>query len=113
GFFAAGLGVLAVSVIRDRFSGDKMARLMSLILIIFMLVPVIAPSVGQLVLLVAGWREIFYVLALAAIAVFIWAWHRLPETLPPEYRQAVSAPVIARNWLAVVKDRQGLGYMMS
>lgn len=112
GFFAAGLGVLAVSVIRDRFSGDKMARLMSLIIIIFLLVPVLAPSVGQLVLVLASWREIFHVLAVAAIAVFIWAWFRLPETLQPEYRQAISAPVIARNWLAVVKDRQGFGYMM-
>ncbi|HWJ70236.1 MAG TPA: multidrug effflux MFS transporter [Sphingobium sp.] len=112
GFFAAGLGVLAVSVIRDRFSGDKMARLMSLIIIIFMLVPVMAPSIGQLVLVIASWREIFYVLAVAAFAVFIWAWFRLPETLPPDYRQAISVPVIARNWVAVVKDRQGFGYMM-
>ena len=112
GFFAAGLGVLAVSVIRDRFSGDKMARLMSLIIIIFLLVPVMAPSIGQLVLIIASWREIFHVLAVAAIGVFIWAWFRLPETLDPEYRQAISLPVITRNWIAVVKDRQGFGYMM-
>jgi len=112
GFFAAGLGVLAVSVIRDRFSGDTMARIMSLIIIIFMLVPVIAPSVGQLVLVVASWREIFHVLAVCAVAVFIWAWLRLPETLEPEYRQAISPRVIGRNWVAVVKDRQGFGYMI-
>jgi DHA1 family bicyclomycin/chloramphenicol resistance-like MFS transporter len=112
GFFAAGLGVLAVSVIRDRFSGDKMAKLMSLIIIIFLLVPVIAPSIGQLVLSVASWREIFHVLAVSALAVFIWAWYRLPETLHPEYRQPISIPVITRNWIAVVKDRQGLGYMV-
>jgi len=112
GFFAAGLGVLAVSVIRDRFSGDSMARIMSLIIIIFMLVPVIAPSVGQLVLLVASWREIFHVLAVSAVAVLIWAWLRLPETLAPEFRQPISPPVIARNWWSVMKDRQGLGYML-
>lgn len=112
GFFAAGLGVLAVSVIRDRFSGDKMARLMSLIIIIFLLVPVMAPSIGQLVLIMASWREIFHVLAVAAIGVFIWAWFRLPETLSPEYRQAISIPVITRNWVSVVKDRQGFGYMV-
>ncbi len=112
GFFAAGLGVLAVSVIRDRFSGDKMAKLMSLIIIIFLLVPVIAPSMGQLVLTIASWREIFHVLAVSAVGVFIWAWYRLPETLHPEYRQAISIPTIARNWIAVVKDRQGLGYMV-
>lgn len=112
GFFAAGLGVLAVSVIRDRFSGDKMAKLMSMIIIIFLLVPVMAPSMGQLVLTVASWREIFHVLAVAAVGVFIWAWKRLPETLHPEYRQAISIPTIARNWLVCLTDRQGLGYMI-
>lgn len=112
GFFAAGLGVLAVSVIRDRFAGDQMARLMSLIIIIFMLVPVLAPSVGQLVLGIASWREIFHVLAAAAVAVFVWTWLRLPETLEPAYRQAISLPTIARNWGAVAKDRLGFGYMV-
>lgn len=112
GFFAAGLGVLAVSVIRDRFSGDKMARLMSLIIIIFLLVPVIAPSVGQAVIAVASWREIFHVLAVAAVLVFVWAWFRLPETLDPAHRQAINPVVIARNWWTVVTDRQGLGYML-
>ena len=113
GFFAAGLGVLAVSVIRDRFEGDQMARLMSLIFLIFLLVPVLAPSMGQLVLTVASWREIFHVLAVAAVIVFIWAWKRLPETLHPDYRQSISLPVIARNWLSCLTDRQGLGYMLA
>jgi len=113
GFFAAGLGVLAVSVIRDRFSGDRMARLMSLIFIIFMLVPVLAPSVGQLVLAIASWREIFHVLAAAAMLVFVWAWKRLPETLHPDHRQSISLPVIARNWRTCLSDRQGLGYMLA
>ena len=112
GFFAAGLGVLAVSVIRDRFSGDVMARLMSVIFIIFMLVPVIAPSVGQVVLFVASWREIFHVLAICAIIVFIWAWVRLPETLDHDHRQSISPVAIARSWGAVVKNRQGMGYML-
>ena len=112
GFFAAGLGVLAVSVIRDRFSGDVMARLMSMIFIIFLLVPVIAPSMGQLVIAVASWREIFHVLAVAAVAVFVWAWMRLPETLDPDRRQPISPSAIARNWMSVIKDRQGRGYML-
>jgi len=112
GFFAAGLGVLAVSVIRDRYSGDKMAQLMSLIIIVFLLVPVLAPSIGQVVLAVASWREIFHVLAVAAVMVLIWAWKRLPETLHPEYRQPIAIPVIARNWLSCLTDRQGMGYMM-
>lgn len=112
GFFAAGLGVLAVAVIRDRFSGDMMARIMSLIIIIFMLVPVIAPSVGQLVLVLASWREIFYVLAGYAGIILVWAWFRLPETLTEENRQPISIRVISRNWVTVATNRLGMGYML-
>jgi DHA1 family bicyclomycin/chloramphenicol resistance-like MFS transporter len=113
GFFAAGLGVLAVSVIRDRFAGDQMARVMSSIIIIFMLVPVLAPTIGQLVLHVASWRKIFHVQAVASVAVFAWTWYRLPETLPPEYRQPIAPIPILRNWLSCITDRQGLGYMLA
>jgi DHA1 family bicyclomycin/chloramphenicol resistance-like MFS transporter len=113
GFFAAGLGVVAISVIRDRFSGDRMAKIMSLIIIVFMIVPVLAPSIGQLVLTVASWRKIFHVLAVAATLVFIWAWFRLPETLHPEFRQKISPVAIARNWVSCVTDRQGFGYMLA
>ncbi|MBO9575828.1 MAG: multidrug effflux MFS transporter [Sphingobium sp.] len=112
GFFAAGLGVLAVSVIRDRFEGDRMARLMSLIIIIFLAVPVVAPTVGQIVISVAGWREIFHVLAAMAAIVFVWVYLRLPETLHPEYRQEIRVGTIVRNWKTIVTDRLGLGYMM-
>lgn len=113
GFFAAGLGVLAVSVIRDRFAGDQMARLMSLIIIIFMLVPVLAPSIGQLVLEVASWRKIFHVQAVCAVAVFVWTWYRLPETLPPDGRQTLAPMSILRNWAFCITNRQGLGYMLA
>jgi DHA1 family bicyclomycin/chloramphenicol resistance-like MFS transporter len=76
-------------------------------------VPVLAPSIGQLVLEVASWRKIFHVQAVAAAAVFVWTWYRLPETLPVAYRQPIALPVIARNWVSCVQDRQGLGYMMA
>ena len=112
GFFAAGLGVLAMSVIRDRFSGDRMARLMSLILITFLVIPVIAPTLGQIIISVASWREIFHVLAAAAALVFVWVLLRLPETLPAGHRHPIHPAVILRNWKIVVTDRLGLGYMI-
>jgi MFS transporter, DHA1 family, multidrug resistance protein len=112
GFFAAGLGVLAVSVIRDRYSGDRMARLMSLIFIIFLAVPVIAPGLGQLIIAVASWREIFHVLALGASIVFVWVMLRLPETLAHDHRQPIAVRTIVGNWRTVLTDRQGIGYMM-
>jgi DHA1 family bicyclomycin/chloramphenicol resistance-like MFS transporter len=113
GFFAAGLAVTAISIVRDRYNGDRMAKIMSLIIIVFMIVPVLAPTIGQLVLAVASWREIFHVLAGAAVLVFGWIWFRLPETLHPEFRQTIAPLAIARNWLSCVTDRQGLGYMMA
>jgi len=112
GFFAAGLGVLAVSVIRDRFEGDHMARLMSLIIIIFLAVPVVAPTMGQVIIAVAGWREIFHVLAAAGAIVFLWVYLRLPETLHEAHRQPIHPVTIARNWKTICTDRLGLGYMM-
>jgi DHA1 family bicyclomycin/chloramphenicol resistance-like MFS transporter len=112
GFFAAGLGVLAVAVIRDRYEGDRMARLMSLIIIIFLAVPVIAPGLGQVIIAVAGWREIFHVLAFGAAAVFAWVMLRLPETLAPDHRHPIAVGTIMRNWGVVLGDRQGLGYMI-
>ncbi len=112
GFFAAGLGVLAVSVIRDRFEGDRMARLMSLIIIIFLAVPVIAPTLGQFIISIASWREIFHVLAAGAAVVFVWVWMRLPETLHPEHKQPIHPATILGNWKIVVTDRLGFGYMM-
>ncbi len=112
GFVAASLGVLTISVIRDRYTGDRMAKLMSLVFIVFMVVPVLAPSMGAVVMAVAGWREIFHVLAVAAVGVLAWTWLRLPETLHAADRQKIALGTIARNWGTVMTDRLGAGYMM-
>lgn len=90
GAAAAGSRVIAISVIRDRFQGSKMAQTMSFISIVFMLVPVLAPSLGQLILAFAGWRTIFIAFAVYGIAVLSWALLRLPESLPLERRRPLS-----------------------
>jgi len=90
GVAAASSRVLAVSIIRDRFHGANMARIMSFTTIVFMFIPLIAPSLGQLVLAIASWRAIFLLLALFSIAVLLWIIIRLPETLPPERRRPLS-----------------------
>jgi MFS transporter, DHA1 family, multidrug resistance protein len=113
GFVGAGLGVLATSIIRDRFEGDKMARLMSLTFIVFMVVPIIAPSLGQAILFVANWREIFHMLAASSLVVLVWVALRLPETLHPEDRQKISPAQVLRNWRIVATHRQGSSYMLA
>lgn len=109
---SAGLSVLPGAIIRDRLSGDRMARMMSIISVVFMVVPMIAPSYGQAVLVVAGWRWIFGGMAVMGLLVGLWAWWRLPETLNPEYRQAIAIGTIARNMAHAATDRSAMGYVV-
>jgi len=87
GASAAVTRVLVIAMVRDLFEGEAMARVMSLVFMVFMLVPVLAPNVGQAILLVASWRAIFFVLAGYALTMLIWSSVRLPETLHPEFRR--------------------------
>ncbi len=112
GMAAAGLVTIPIAVVRDRFSGDRMARAQSLIAMIFMLAPILAPLLGQAVLLVADWRAIFMFEAGLGLAVGLWVWKRLPETLHPEYRQAIEPAVIAANMWHALSRRETLGYML-
>src|SRR3712207_487607 len=90
GVAAAGTRVLVVAIVRDRFEGPAMARVMSLVMIIFMVVPVLAPSFGQAVLAVASWRHIFIGLAGYGLLLALWSVLRLPETLAESARQPLS-----------------------
>ncbi|MFA7602330.1 MAG: multidrug effflux MFS transporter [Novosphingobium sp.] len=112
GLLASGMIVLSAAVIRDRFSGDKMARTQSLVGVVFMVVPMIAPTLGQGVLLVADWRWIFGLMAALGALVFLWAWLRLPETLHPEFRQPIHVGVIAGNMRVALTTRAAMGYVL-
>lgn len=107
-----GLVVLPGAIIRDRFSGDQMARQMSIISVVFLVVPMLAPSIGQIVLLFAGWRWIFVFLAVMAMGMAAWVFIRLPETLHPEYRQAIRPMTIARNMTEAATNRSAIGYVL-
>lgn len=112
GFLTAGLGVLPGAIIRDRFEGDAMARLMSTIFIVFMVVPVLAPSVGQAVLQLAPWRYVFVTIAALAALVFAWAWLRLPETLAVDQRQPLDLRSVAHNLPLTFTTRSAVGYVL-
>lgn len=111
GFSCAGLTVLPATIIRDLHEGDRMARMQSTVSMVFMIVPMIAPSVGQAVLLLASWRWIFGVMALMGTALALWITLRLPETLRREYRQSISLVTIGRSMLEVTTTREALGYV--
>lgn len=109
---SAGLTVLPSAIIRDRHSGDAMARMVSTVSMVFMIAPMVAPSVGQAVLLFAGWRMIFAMLAGLAVVIGGWIAWRLPETMALHHRQALVPRQIARNMVLAATDRQSVGYIL-
>jgi len=113
GFFAGASRVIVVGIVRDRFQGDAMAKVMSLIYSVFILVPVLAPSFGQMMLSITPWRGIFWFLAVQSGVVMLWLLIRMPETLKPENRQRVSASAIFRTIGTIVRTRSSIGYMLA
>jgi DHA1 family bicyclomycin/chloramphenicol resistance-like MFS transporter len=110
--FSAGLTVLPGAIIRDRHAGDAMARMQSTVSVVFMLAPMVAPTLGQAVLLFAGWRMIFALLAILALAIGSWVALRLPETMAPANRQAIVPTRIAANMARAATDRRTFGYTL-
>ncbi|WP_159947581.1 multidrug effflux MFS transporter [Polaribacter septentrionalilitoris] len=78
---------ISIAMVRDRFSGNYMAKVMSFIVVIFILVPVVAPAIGKLMLNLYGWKSIFYSQLVFGFIVMIWMWKRQPETLVKEKRK--------------------------
>jgi DHA1 family bicyclomycin/chloramphenicol resistance-like MFS transporter len=110
---AASTRVLVVSIVRDRYEGGRMARIMSLAFLVFLLVPMLAPVFGQLTLLVADWRAIFFGLALGGAIMLLWTLIRLPETLHPEYRRPLNPKTIWDGTWQTLSNRQSLGYTLA
>lgn len=110
GMVAAAGSVVAGAVVRDKFEGDAMARVTSLIAMVFMIVPVLAPTVGQAILLFAGWRSIFGLMFTFGLTMFVWVLFRLPETLSAERRTPLSVARVARNFRLVMTNRDAFGY---
>lgn len=109
GVAASATRVLVVAIVRDRYHGSQMARLMSLVFIVFMIVPVLAPAFGQAVLAVASWRFIFIGLGVYCASVLAWALIRLPETHPPEKRRPLSIRHIGDAIGTTLRHRLSIG----
>ena len=109
GMAAAGSRVLVMAVVRDRYHGSAMARVMSLTMIVFMIVPVLAPAFGQATLAIASWRHIFIGLAAYALVLMLWTAWRLPETLAVDRRRPLSAAHIGEAIVATLGTRRSIG----
>lgn len=118
GRFLQGLGVagprsVSIALIRDLHAGREMARVMSMIMSVFIFVPIAAPAVGQAILLVADWRMIFAFFLLLAGGCLVWFGIRLPETLPAERREDFSVPTKLRAARAVLTNRAAVGFTLT
>ncbi|WP_448192298.1 multidrug effflux MFS transporter [Azospirillum sp. sgz301742] len=113
GFGAAAPRVVAVAIVRDRFVGRDMARVMSFAMMVFIIVPVIAPAIGEGIMRVSAWPWIFGALFLAAAGALAWAALRLPETRPAEDRMPLSASALGGAFRTVVTTRCTVGYTIA
>jgi len=113
GIGAAATRVIAVSFVRDVFGGRRMAEVMSLVFMVFMIIPVVAPGIGQLVMLFSEWHMIFVFMAAIALAISIWTALRMPETMHPEYRRPLTAASIIGGFGIVLRNRVALFYTLS
>ena len=105
GVGAAGPRSLSVAMIRDRYDGDAMARLMSMIMAVFLMVPIVAPGVGAGLIAVLPWRAVFWFPALMAVVLMVWS-RRLPETLPADRRRPFTWRSVGQAGREVVTHRQ-------
>lgn len=104
---------VTLALVRDRYAGRAMARVMSFVMTVFILVPMLAPTFGQAVLLFFGWRAIFLSFMLMAIVTFVWFALRMPETLALENRSAFSLGQIISTMQAILMIRVALGYTIT
>ncbi len=110
GMGAAAAQVLAVALVRDRYEGRDMARVLSLVFMVFIMVPVVAPALGSLTIALAGWRAVFVSMLAMAVVVVVWFGLRMPETLHPDHRRAFSLQQIGKGIHATIAHRGTVGY---
>jgi DHA1 family bicyclomycin/chloramphenicol resistance-like MFS transporter len=110
GVGAAAPRVIAIAIVRDRFSGRQMSRVMSFVIMTFIIIPILAPSVGQAIMALASWRWLFLVLLAASLVTIVWSWLRLSETRAAGDSLPLSVSRIAGAVRVVVTTRQTAGY---
>lgn len=113
GIGSAATRVITISIVRDVYGGRSMAEVMSLIMMVFMIVPVIAPGTGQAVMLFGNWHLIFIFMAVVATAVLIWVCLRLPETLDPADMRPFTLKSVAQGFRIVLTNRVALCYTLA
>ncbi|WP_423856286.1 multidrug effflux MFS transporter [Xaviernesmea oryzae] len=110
---AAATRVITVSIVRDVYGGRAMAEVMSLIMMVFMIVPIIAPGTGQLIMFAGNWHLIFLFIAIVSLAIGFWTYARLPETLDPADVRPFTVSSILDAFRIVLTNRIALCYTIA
>lgn len=113
GMGAAAFRVVVLAVVRDKYEGRTMAEVMSLAFMVLMIVPIIAPGIGQLILLFSPWQGIFVLVGLSGALVGLWAFFRLPETLAKEDQRPLSISGIFGGFAIVFTNRFSMLYSLA
>lgn len=103
---------LSIAMVRDSYSGDFMAKVMSFIVMVFILVPVIAPTLGQFLLNFYDWKAIFHIQVIFGVIVILWFWRRQPETLEKEKRIKFTPRVFITGTLEFLKHKQSVAFTL-
>lgn len=113
GIGSSAMRVITVSIVRDVFGGRAMAEVMSLIMMVFMVIPVLAPGIGQTVMVFGDWHLIFIFMAVIAAMVAVWMYLRLPETLSPEDVRPFTVSSVLAGFRIVLTNRVALCYTLA
>jgi DHA1 family bicyclomycin/chloramphenicol resistance-like MFS transporter len=101
---------ISISIIRDSYKGDYMAKIMSFVTVIFILVPIIAPALGKFILNIYSWQAIFYAQLIFAAIIGIWFWKRQKETLKEEYKVKFSSHVFVDGLKELIKFKETMAF---
>ncbi len=113
GIGSASPRIVGIAVVRDKFEGRDMARVMSFVMMVFILLPMLAPAMGSGLLFLGSWHLIFVALLLTGAAIAIWVQLRLPETRLPEKREPLSLRWLGHALYQTVTNRETLGYTIA
>lgn len=104
---------ISISIIRDTYEGDYMAKIMSFVVAFFILVPVVAPAIGKVILDSFGWKGIFYVQLIFALIIALWFWKRQPETLHPEFKIPFSGHVFVDGLKEFIRHKETVAFTIT
>ncbi len=110
---AAASAVIATALVRDLFVGDQMAKTFSLVFMVLMVSPILAPTIGQLIMAFLPWKGVFVFMLLFGSVVLAWVWLRLPETLKPEHRRLFTPQSVVEGFGIVFRNRVSTAYIIS